>query len=85
MARNTVQFQKGLGMAEFQRLYGTEEQCHATPRRARCDALAGRFACPDCGERRHSYCRPKRLSSVERAGCRRRCVPARFSINRGRH
>jgi hypothetical protein len=29
VARNEVQFQKGLSMAEFQRLYGTEEQCQA--------------------------------------------------------
>ena len=29
MARNTVQFQKGLSEPEFDRLYGTEEQCRA--------------------------------------------------------
>ena len=28
MARNQVQFQKGLGMAEFTARYGTEDQCH---------------------------------------------------------
>ena len=27
MARNKVQFQKGLSEAEFQRLYGSEELC----------------------------------------------------------
>ena len=58
MARNTVQFQKGLGMAEFQRLYGTEEQCHAALVVMR---WPDGFACPNCGEHRHSYCRPKRL------------------------
>src|ERR1035438_4328152 len=30
MARNTVQFQKGLSEPEFERQYGTEEQCRAT-------------------------------------------------------
>ena len=29
IARNAVQFQKGLSMAEFLRLYVTEDQCHA--------------------------------------------------------
>jgi hypothetical protein len=29
MARNRVQFQKGLGLAEFNMCYGTEVQCHA--------------------------------------------------------
>ena len=28
MARNRVQFQKGLSMGDFQRRYGTEVQCH---------------------------------------------------------
>ncbi|MCP9880679.1 hypothetical protein KBY74_12605 [Cyanobium sp. A1C-AMD] len=27
--RSAVQFQKGLSLHEFQRLYGTEEQCEA--------------------------------------------------------
>ena len=29
MARNMVQFQKGLSEAGFDALFGTEEQCHA--------------------------------------------------------
>jgi hypothetical protein len=29
MARNPVQFQKGLSLIEFNRRYGTDEQCHA--------------------------------------------------------
>ena len=28
MARNKVQFQKGLSEAQFAVLYGTEDQCH---------------------------------------------------------
>jgi hypothetical protein len=27
MARNSIQFQKGLSLLDFQRLYGTEEHC----------------------------------------------------------
>ena len=34
MARNKVQFQKGLSEANFDELYGTEEQCHARAGRA---------------------------------------------------
>ena len=53
MARNQVQFQRGLGMAEFNRRYGNEDQCHA--------ALVGMrwpegFVCPKCAGRTHSYC-----------------------------
>jgi hypothetical protein len=29
MARNPVQFQKGLSLIEFNRRYDTDEQCHA--------------------------------------------------------
>ena len=29
MARNGIQFQKGLSLPDFLRLYGTEEQCEA--------------------------------------------------------
>jgi transposase-like protein len=51
MARNTVQFQKGLSEPEFERLYGTEEQCRAV-------VVASRwpkgFHCPGCGSQRHS-------------------------------
>ena len=58
MARNQVQFQKGLGMAEFMARYGTEELCH--------DALVKMcwpdgFVCPKCAERRYSFCAPKKL------------------------
>ncbi|TCS99324.1 IS1595 family transposase [Aquabacter spiritensis] len=50
MARNKVQFQKGLSEAEFSTRYGTEDLCHA--------ALVGwrwpnGFVCPDCGRTAH--------------------------------
>ena len=45
MGRNSIQFQKGLSVPEFQRLYGTEAQCE--------EALAHMrwpdgFRCPRC-------------------------------------
>src|SRR5215510_14856315 len=58
VARNEVQFQRGLSMAEFHRLYGTEEQCHAALVRMR---WPDGFECPRCAGRSHGYCAPKRL------------------------
>ena len=58
MARNPVQFQKGLSLTDFLSSYGTEEQCH--------DALVAMrwpngFLCPHCQETRHSYTPVRRL------------------------
>jgi len=58
VARNRVQFQKGLSLSQFLARYGTEDQCHA--------ALANwrwpdGFCCPRCGGARHSYLAPRRL------------------------
>jgi hypothetical protein len=51
MARNKVQFQKGLSEAAFDVLYGTEEKCRAA-------VIASRwpngFECPACGGRTYS-------------------------------
>jgi len=58
MARNAVQFQKGLSMAEFLRLYGTEEQCHSALVAMR---WPDGFVCPRCAGIKYSYCEPKRL------------------------
>ena len=50
MAKNKVQFQKGLSLADFEVRYGTEEQCRAA-------VFGGRwprgFECPACGGRAH--------------------------------
>jgi len=58
LARNKVQFQRGLSLAGFNKLYGTEELCH--------DALMtmrwpGGFVCPKCQGRVHAYCKPRKL------------------------
>lgn len=50
MARNKVQFQKGLSEAEFERLYGTEELCRAAIEKWR---WPDGFECPACGGREH--------------------------------
>src|SRR5450631_1553955 len=50
MARNRVQFQKGLSEADFDKSYGTEEQCHAALVAWR---WPGGFECPDCCGRNH--------------------------------
>ena len=52
MPRNKVQFQKGLPMDEFQRLYGTEEKCHAALVKMR---WPDGFICPQCQGRKYSY------------------------------
>lgn len=46
MARNQVQFQKGLSEAGFDEMYGSEEQCHAALVKWR---WPGGFECPGCG------------------------------------
>jgi DNA-directed RNA polymerase subunit RPC12/RpoP len=46
MARNRVQFQKGLSMAAFNQRYGTEEQCEAALGQWR---WPDGFRCPKCG------------------------------------
>jgi hypothetical protein len=58
VARNAVQFQRGMSLARFMKLYGTEDQCAAALAKMR---WPGGFVCPKCGGRHHSYCKPKRL------------------------
>ncbi len=49
MAKNLMQFQKGLSLAEFQKQYGSEEQCRKAVFQWR---WPEGFRCPDCeGER----------------------------------
>ncbi len=50
MARNKVQFQKGMSEAQFDDLYGTEPLCHAALVRWR---WPKGFECPDCEGRAH--------------------------------
>lgn len=49
MAKNSVQFQKGLSLTEFQYLYGTEDQCYKALYDLR---WPDGFVCPQCGHDR---------------------------------
>ena len=66
MARNAIQFQKGLPLSEFQRLYGTEEQCEAALEKAR---WPDGFRCPRCGGHEHSLVHGRRLKRYQCRSC----------------
>ena len=66
MARNRVQCQKGLSEAEFDRQYGSEEQCRAAVAKWR---WPDGFVCPRCGGRRHSVIKTRALYQC--TACRR--------------
>jgi Transposase zinc-ribbon domain len=65
MARNKVQFQKGLSEADFLKLYGNEEACRAA---VFCWRWPDGFACPACGERGH--CVLDRRALIQCNACR---------------
>ncbi len=75
MARNQVQFQKGLSEARFAEIYGTEEQCHAALVKWR---WPNGFECPGCngadhcvvtrGARRLFQCNACRKQTSVKAG-----------------
>ena len=52
VARNKVQFQKGLSEVEFERLYGMEELCRAALEKWR---WPNGFVCPACDGRKHHF------------------------------
>ena len=51
MAKNQVQFQRGLSLPRFLSQYGTEDQCHSALFNWR---WPSGFVCPECGHR--GYC-----------------------------
>ena len=75
MARNGVQFQKGLSEPEFDRQFGTEVQCRAV-------VVASRwpdgFVCPECGGRQHSVVKTRDLFQC--SACRRQTSPIAGTI-----
>ena len=75
MARNRIQFQKGLSEARFQALYGDEEKCRAL-------VIGGRwpdgFVCPKCGGRASCVVGPRRLFQCN--ACRRQTSPMAGTI-----
>jgi len=66
MARSAIQFQKGLSLSAFQRLYGTEEQCEAALEKAR---WPGGFRCPRCGSHEHGLVYGRRLKRNQCRSC----------------
>jgi hypothetical protein len=75
MARNAVQFQKGLSEAEFTRFYGTEPQCRAIVIAAR---WPDGFICPACGGGQHSLVTSRDLFQC--TACRRQTSPIAGTI-----
>jgi transposase-like protein len=75
MARNKVQFQKGLSEAGFDVLYGTEEKCRAA-------VIASRwpngFECPVCGGQRYREVKTRGLFQC--SACRRQTSPIAGTI-----
>jgi len=68
MARNKVQFQKGMSEAQFDALYGTEALCH--------DALVRwrwpeGFECPECGGRAHCIVKRGKRPLFQCNACRK--------------
>jgi len=66
MARNKVQFQKGLSEAAFDDLYGTEDKCRGAVAAWR---WPSGFECPVCGGHSHSVIKTRGLYQC--TGCRR--------------
>jgi transposase-like protein len=66
MARNKVQFQKGLSEAQFANLYGTEALCREAVMRWR---WPSGFVCPVCGGTRYSLVKTRALYQC--TACRR--------------
>jgi transposase-like protein len=80
MARNVVQFQKGLSEPAFEKRYGTEEQCRAV-------VIASRwphgFECPVCGCKQYSLVTTRDLYQC--TGCRRQTSPIAGTIFASTH
>lgn len=68
MAMNRIQFQPGLSMLEFNKLYGTEALCEAALEKAR---WPNGFRCPRCGNERYAYFRLGTLKMFQCSRCRR--------------
>jgi transposase-like protein len=66
MARNPIQFGKGLSLSEFQERYGTEPQCREAIVALR---WPNGFVCPACGGRKHAIVGKRRLYLCH--GCRK--------------
>ena len=75
MARNKVQFQKGLSEPEFERRYGAEEQCRDAVVASR---WPNGFVCPQCGGTEHCLVTSRDLYQC--SACRRQTSPIAGTI-----
>jgi transposase-like protein len=66
VARNSIQFQKGLSLPAFLRLYSTEEQCEAALEKAR---WPDGFRCPRCNGHEHGLVYGRRLKRYQCRNC----------------
>ena len=66
MSRSAIHFQKGLSLPEFQRHYGTEEQCEAALEKAR---WPDGFRCPRCQGSEHGLVYGRRLKRYQCRTC----------------
>ncbi len=66
MARSGIQFQKGLSLPDFHRLYGTEEQCEAALETMR---WPDGFRCPRCDGHAHGLVCGRRLKRYQCRTC----------------
>ena len=80
MARNVVQFQKGLSEPAFEQQYGTEEQCQAIVVEAR---WPRGFECPVCGGKQYSLVTTRNLYQCTK--CRRQTSPIAGTIFASTH
>jgi transposase-like protein len=67
MARNEIQFQRGLSLLDFQRLYVTEELCEAALERARWPAGC---RCSRCASHDYGIVYGRRLRRYQCRSCR---------------
>ena len=67
MARNRIQFQKGLSFREFNALYSTEEQCEAALEKMR---WPDGFRCPRCDSQEYGLVHGRRHKRYQCRKCR---------------
>jgi transposase-like protein len=67
MARNSIQFQKGMSLREFNALYATEVQCEAALEKMR---WPDGFRCPRCGGQDHGIVHGRRHKRYQCRQCR---------------
>jgi ribosomal protein L37AE/L43A len=67
MAMNRIQFQPGMSMPTFIKLYGTEVKCETALEQSR---WPDGFSCPDCGHHAHCVLRVRRRKVFQCNACR---------------